>query len=461
MHVPLFQQALLGLVCIALATISTAAPTSSACQKLAGLYGINPILPSQSSYGALSTENCQNTPFAIRSGGHMPSPLAANINDGVLIDMSMFKEVSYDAAKKAAKIGAGQRWGDVYSRLDPYGVTIVGGRVLDVGVGGLILGCGLSYLSDLHGLACDNVINFEVVLANGSIVDANEKSNPDLWWALKGGGNNFGIVTSFTLSTYPIHDVWGGSKAYSLDQLPALFSAMNEYQWRHDKDPYANLILQAFTTNASIGAFVNMVYLKPELSPPAFSPFYSIPTVGDTTKLQTLTQMISGQIVPSLPRVDWLTTTFKPGSSAYTQIASIMGAAPELQSISSVESGSFALAHQPIDASAIHAGNQRGGNALGLQAERQTWFAFDTAHWRADNDKAVHSATQKLHAKVESITKKDGSYLPYLFMNDASYDQDVIGHYGAANVQRLKAVQARYDPDLVFQKLVPGGFKLP
>lgn len=109
----------------------------------------------------------------------MPSPLAANINNGVLIDMSMFDGVTYDAANNVATVGAGQRWSNLYNQLDPHNVTVVGGRVLDVGVGGLILGGesigshltikafadltgGLSYLSDLYGLACDNVVNFEV-----------------------------------------------------------------------------------------------------------------------------------------------------------------------------------------------------------------------------------------------------------------------------------------------------------
>ena len=78
--------------------------------------------------------------FAIRSGGHMPSPLAANINKGVLIDMSMFNRVVYDAAQNVATVGVGMKWGEVYHQLDPYNVTVVGGRVLDVGVGGLILG---------------------------------------------------------------------------------------------------------------------------------------------------------------------------------------------------------------------------------------------------------------------------------------------------------------------------------
>ena len=91
---------------------------------------------------------------------------------------------------------------------------------------------------------------------------------------------------------------------------------------------------------------------------------------------------------------------------------------------------------------------------------------LDTGHWFGaaggdDDDETAHNATRGMHAKIEDVTKADGSYLPYEFMNDASYDQDVIGHYGAANVQRLKEVQRRYDPELVFQKLVPGGFKLP
>lgn len=114
--------------------------------------------------------------------------------------------------------------------------------------------------------------------------------------------NRLGIVTAFTLSTYPIHQVWGGIKSYTLDELPALFTAAIEYQSNPNKDPYANFMMQAFTTNVSVGAVLNMVYLKPEESPPAFSPFYSIPTTGDTTKIQTLTQMMSGQIVPPIPR---------------------------------------------------------------------------------------------------------------------------------------------------------------
>lgn len=85
-----------------------------------------------------------NISFAIRSGGHLPSPGAANIDDGVLIDLSNFNQVNYDVANSVVSIGAGQRWENVYTQLDAYNVTVVGGRVLDVGVGGLTLGSKLN-----------------------------------------------------------------------------------------------------------------------------------------------------------------------------------------------------------------------------------------------------------------------------------------------------------------------------
>jgi hypothetical protein len=168
--------------------------------------------------------------FAIRSGGHSPNHGFANIDGGVLVDMSNFTRLEYDAATNTAVVGAGLRWGEVYAGLQAYNVTVVGGRVLDVGVGGLTLGCMLllifllilqtadtkirwtvmvygplwpamrqrcelsskSQVFDIwyllqHKLTCE-----KVVLASGSVVNANAESNAGLFWALKGGGNNFG-----------------------------------------------------------------------------------------------------------------------------------------------------------------------------------------------------------------------------------------------------------------------------
>ena len=253
---------------------------------------------------------------------------------------------------------------------------------------------------------------------------------------------------------------------------------MIEYQLNPNKDPYANLMMQAFTTNASVGAVLNMVYLKPEPSPVAFSPFYSIPTTNDTTKIQTLTQVLSGQIVPAIPRYvelrtlqrqsieinrgrfDWFATSFTPNSSLYQEIVSIVSTAPELQEIESLNAGSLALGLQPISASVVLAGNVRGTNALGLEAVNQTWLVLDTGHWFRDGDEKAHDATRSIHSRIENVTRGNGNYLQYQFMNDASYDQHVIAHYGEASVEKLRMVQTLYDPNLVFQRLVMGGFKL-
>ncbi|PCG91139.1 FAD-binding, type 2 [Penicillium occitanis (nom. inval.)] len=206
---------------------------------------------------AFSSMSPRLIPFAIRSGGHLPSPLGCNINGGVLIDLSSLKTLDYDAANEVVSIGSGLRWQAVYEGLAPYERTALGGHLLDVGVGGLLLGSGLSYLSDLYSLACDNVVNFDVVLASGERVNANTMSNSDLFWALKGGANNFDIVTTFMVRTYPIGDVWGGITVYDLEYLPDVLAALDTYQSVENKDPYANLMVQGVTTNSSIGESIH------------------------------------------------------------------------------------------------------------------------------------------------------------------------------------------------------------
>jgi FAD/FMN-containing dehydrogenase len=101
-------------------------------------------------------------PFAVRSGGHSPNPGWAGVNAGILLDMSMMNSMSISSDTKTFSVGPGVRWGQVYEFLDPYNVTAVGGRVAEVGVGGLLLGGGISYWTSEFGLGADNVANFEV-----------------------------------------------------------------------------------------------------------------------------------------------------------------------------------------------------------------------------------------------------------------------------------------------------------
>lgn len=123
---------------------------------------------------------------------------------------------------KLASIQPGARWTDVYRNLLQHRVCIAGGRDGNVGVGGFLTGGGISYYAGLRGLGCDNVANFEVVLATGEIINANAGENSDLWAALKGGSGNFGMVTRFDMYTFTAHDVWGGLRAAIIEGADGL-----------------------------------------------------------------------------------------------------------------------------------------------------------------------------------------------------------------------------------------------
>lgn len=271
-----------------------------------------------------------------------------------------------------------------------------------------------------------------------------------------------GIVTTFTLSTFPNSQVWGGVKAYALDELPALYEAMYEYQTVPNKDPKANLMLQGYVSNETIGIVLNMIYLAPEESPPAFQPFYSINTTSDTTKISSLTEFLDGQGPISFPpRIDWRATSFTPDKGLYDKLNSLMTDSEALKRIEGVQSGTVAFGMQPISTSAIQAGTARGGNALDLQNTNQTWYVIDSGWWNEKDDQTVHVATEDMIDSIKGSAEAADVHIPYIFMNDASYDQDVIKGYGQESATKLKAISAKYDPHQVFQRLVPGGFKLP
>ncbi|KAI1267561.1 putative FAD-binding oxidoreductase [Xylariaceae sp. FL1019] len=402
-----------------------------------------------------------NTSFAVRSGGHSPHHGFANIDGGILIDMGNFNRLIYSPEDETTIVGSGLSWSDVYSYLEQYQTVVVGGRILDVGVGGLILGGGLSWLTDLYGLACDNVVNFEVLLANGTFVNANVLENNNLYKALKGGTNNFGIVTEFTLRNYPLGQIWGGIKTYTIQDLPAIMKAYYEYQSTPEKDPYANAIILASPTNSTVGVWVSMIYLNPEPNPQAFSPFYDIPTTSDSTGIKSFMDYLAEYAIPMDVRADWRTVSFEVDSALYTDIADIILNSPAVDTMKSVQGGFLAATIQPISSRVAALGQEHGTNILGLQQVDQTWFSFSTSWLWEDDDSKVHVAEEYATNQVLAAAKRNGKDLRYLFMNDASWDQDVVASYGTENVQLTKEVQRQYDPQLVFQRLVRGGFKLP
>ncbi len=144
-----------------------------------------------------------NLEISVKGGGHA---YAANTvgDDGLLIDLSPMRQITVDAEAKTAKVGAGVKWGEFHVATEKHGLAPVGGTVSTVGVAGFTLGGGNGYLSRKYGMGIDNLLSADVVTADGELVHASESENPDLFWALRGGGGNFGIVTTFE---FQLHEV--------------------------------------------------------------------------------------------------------------------------------------------------------------------------------------------------------------------------------------------------------------
>lgn len=180
--------------------------------------------------------------FAIRSGGHTQWAGASNIEGGVTVDLGLLNWTRLNKASESADIGPGGHWRDVYPELHKHGRVVAGGREGNVGVAGLILGGGNTFFTPRRGFACDNVVAFEVVLADGRIITADAHSHEDLFWALKGGSNNFGIVTNFRLKAFKADSVWGGVTFFPKQVTPVATQALTEFTDNMHKDMDSNLL---------------------------------------------------------------------------------------------------------------------------------------------------------------------------------------------------------------------------
>jgi hypothetical protein len=154
---------------------------------------------------------------AVRSGGHNGAGLAL-CDDGIVIDLSGMKGITVDPSGRTTVVEPGNTLGDVDKATHEHGLALPSGIIGTTGIGGITLGGGLGYLSRAGGLTIDNLLEARVVLASGEIVTASEKNHPDLFWALRGGGGNFGIVVSFTFKLIPVKNVYAGPMFWSLDQ---------------------------------------------------------------------------------------------------------------------------------------------------------------------------------------------------------------------------------------------------
>ncbi|OEO29947.1 oxidoreductase [Devosia insulae DS-56] len=188
-------------------------------------------------------------PLAIRGGGHN-GPGFASVDDGLVIDMSLFRGVRVDPANKTVRVAAGCTTGDVDHATHAFGQAVPFGIISTTGVAGLTLSGGHGYLSRQYGLAVDSLIEADVVLADGRFVTASETANQDLLWALRGGGGNFGVVTSFLFRTHPAKTLYAGPIIFDLSDAPTVMRWYREFQANSADDFYVWLGLQTVPPGA-------------------------------------------------------------------------------------------------------------------------------------------------------------------------------------------------------------------
>lgn len=165
---------------------------------------------------------------AVRGGGHNGAGLAL-VDDGLVIDLSEMRAITVNPETGAVQVGGGAVWREVDQATHPHGLAVPSGVIGSTGVGGLTLGGGMGHLSRQYGLTVDSLLEADVVLADGRQVKASEVENADLFWALRGGGGNFGIVTRFLFQGRPVHTVVGGPMLWELEEAPRLMRWYREF----------------------------------------------------------------------------------------------------------------------------------------------------------------------------------------------------------------------------------------
>ncbi|KAI1140162.1 FAD binding domain-containing protein [Hypoxylon sp. FL0543] len=417
-----------------------------------------------------------NETFAIKSGGHNPNNYFASVNGGPLISTKKLNEINFDANSETVRVGPGNRWDEVGEQLDATGYTVVGGRIGNVGVGGYLLGAGLSFMSTEYGWAANSVVEFTVVLANASIVTASETSHPDLYMVLKGGGNNFGIVTSYVLQAYPQGDIWGGNLEFDAtpENTAALLTAVRNFTENYP-DQKAGIIMTAERTLSTLlDIWVLFLYYNgPEPPQGVFDSFLAIGPTINTCKTQRYSALLSGNnwavVKGSVYTIGTETIPLPSKENGPEIMQAIFDHWVNVSDTAKFVPGLIAsIAFQPMPKEIAEIAQTKGGDMLDLDdsIDRIVVELDYSFYYKSDYDQ-IDLTMRATYDGIADIVKSyqqssalpSGVYLP-LFMNDCFYPQDYFGRLRPEKLQLAQKVQAEVDPD-GFWKERTGGFKIP
>jgi FAD/FMN-containing dehydrogenase len=330
-------------------------------------------------------------------------------------------------------------------------------QAASVGVGGLTLGGGISHHTNALGLACDNVASYEIVLASGRIFTASPSSHPDLFWALRGSGPNFGIVTTFHYSTFSQGPMFSSKRQYNDSSIPALFTAFSNAVIAADHDPkLAHFVSIALVAGQRFTS-TKLEYSTPvslASPPPILSEYLAIPSLVETslnTSLALTTPSLSNSMPPGFWATMW-SASFALSTPLMLRLADLFFAvAPSMPATTP---------SQAFSVPALRAMQKNGGNALGLHPkDGPVVHVLLYMSWEdRESDEGVRRVAEKFMGDVKEAARDAGVKREYVYMLYSSAAQDVLRGYGSVNWERLREVKRKYDPGGVWGGLVRGHF---
>lgn len=383
---------------------------------------------------------------SVRGGGHGVAGHA--LGGDVVIDLSAYRGVRVDASERLAVVRAGSTWNDVDAATTAYGLAVPGGRVSHTGVAGLTLGGGEGWLSPKHGLSSDNLVSVSLVTADGSQVTASESSEPELFWALRGGGGNFGVVTSFTFRLHPIEPlVLGGLMLYRLSDAHQVLGLLHSLHAQgYDELAAAAIFITAppvaFVPGDLVGRPVLAVVpawmgdpargaevlaalrsrVQPLVDASAPMPYVAMQSMIDDSAPPGMRQRWTGSFLPAIP--DSLVDVLIDAAAAVPSPFSHIVVSPQ----------SGAVTRVPADATAY-------------PYRDAAWLVHPVAAWP---DPSADEVNLSWVRDLRTAIRGAGEAGTYLNLDEGDAGR-VAWAFGAARYARLQQVKSAWDPDDVFR----------
>ena len=393
---------------------------------------------------ALAVAREQELPVAVRGGGHNVAGHAV-CDGGLVVDLTELGGVEVDPDARIARAGGGAVWQAFDTATAPHGLAAPGGTFFTTGVGGLTLGGGIGFLIGRHGLSCDNLVAAEVATVAGDVLTASEDEHPELFWALRGGGGNFGVVTRFDFRLHELREIVGGFLVYSYDAAPDVLRVFRDVAQSAPDDFSTQAVVSRDRQTGERLAAVIVCSSGPVEEPDGLRELRAAPgLVTDDVKRRPYLELQLSQDLPFGLRHYWKGHFVRELPNVLLdELCARYDAAPQPPGAVLIEAIHGAAKRVPTDATAVGF-RDAAFNVSALGIWQDPSFDDHGIAWARDTA-----------AAIAPFSLSGGGYLNYMQADEPL--ERVRAAYGAERFERLRAVKRRYDPENVlrFNQNVP------